>query len=292
MSSSIRRKTLPAEPSLEHLQKQAKQRVKAAPGLQLAVAQHQLAQEYGHDNWASLADLVRIMSDPARKEVNARFQGAQRLAAENQPAQALEEYLWCFDVGMKRVPSMSGVRVSFLLMYLKRLGKTHPPARQALIDRREQARGVLSVAAATTAWTDFVSLNWVLDEADESLTHYDRLKFAGQPLPPPKVLFENFLKAKRYEEAALARPFQRWSDDLDHDLKFMRAWPAEEQIVHQRYMVNSAGQVLEALAGSGDLVHAREIVERIRSITWTADVVETMRGHAVRAGHPELIPGA
>jgi CubicO group peptidase (beta-lactamase class C family) len=54
----LRRKELPSHPNLEHLQKQAKDRVKENPSLQLAAAQHQVAQEYGFKNWAELARTV------------------------------------------------------------------------------------------------------------------------------------------------------------------------------------------------------------------------------------------
>lgn len=46
---------LPLKPSIEHLRKQAKKRVKNSPALKLAAAQHQLAKEYGFKNWAELA---------------------------------------------------------------------------------------------------------------------------------------------------------------------------------------------------------------------------------------------
>ncbi|HWA09445.1 MAG TPA: hypothetical protein VG838_08360 [Opitutaceae bacterium] len=62
MSTPSQRKKLPVNPSLEHLQKQAKRRVKQEPSLQLAAAQHQIALEYGCENWAQLAQVVKTMS--------------------------------------------------------------------------------------------------------------------------------------------------------------------------------------------------------------------------------------
>jgi serine-type D-Ala-D-Ala carboxypeptidase/endopeptidase len=62
MDTSPEPKKLPSKPSLEHLQKQAKQRVKQDPSLQLAAAQHQIAQEYGFKNWAELAKAVEAMA--------------------------------------------------------------------------------------------------------------------------------------------------------------------------------------------------------------------------------------
>ncbi|MEO6091280.1 MAG: ankyrin repeat domain-containing protein [Umezawaea sp.] len=48
---------LPERPSLEHLRKQAKSR-KRDRGVPLATAQHELAREYGFDNWAALVHHV------------------------------------------------------------------------------------------------------------------------------------------------------------------------------------------------------------------------------------------
>ncbi len=64
-SSSTQRRKLPVNPSLEHLQKHAKRRVKESPALKLTEAQHQIAQEYGCKNWAELA-----------REVKRRLEGA------------------------------------------------------------------------------------------------------------------------------------------------------------------------------------------------------------------------
>lgn len=71
-SSSGQRKKLPVNPSLEHLQKQAKRRVKQHPALKLAEAQHQLAQEYGCKNWAGLARMVETMSRGADQLANVK----------------------------------------------------------------------------------------------------------------------------------------------------------------------------------------------------------------------------
>ena len=62
MSTPSQRKKLPVNPSLEHLQKQAKRRVKQVPSLQLAAAQHQIALEYGCKNWTQLAQMVETMA--------------------------------------------------------------------------------------------------------------------------------------------------------------------------------------------------------------------------------------
>ncbi len=71
-NASTPRKKLPVNPSLEHLQKQAKRRVKTQPSLKLAEVQHQLAKEYGCKNWAELARVVETMSRGADQLANVK----------------------------------------------------------------------------------------------------------------------------------------------------------------------------------------------------------------------------
>jgi hypothetical protein len=62
MYTPRRPKRLPINPSLEHLQKQAKRLARENPALQLTAAQHHLAQEYGCRNWTELTGMVEAMS--------------------------------------------------------------------------------------------------------------------------------------------------------------------------------------------------------------------------------------
>lgn len=71
-TSSTPRKKLPVNPSLEHLQKQAKRWVKQDASLKLTEAQYRLAREYGCKNWAELARVVETMSRGADQLANVK----------------------------------------------------------------------------------------------------------------------------------------------------------------------------------------------------------------------------
>ncbi len=64
--STSPRKRLPVRPSIEHLKKQAKRLAKERE-LPLASAQHELAADYGHRNWADLVQEVDIASGKAQE---------------------------------------------------------------------------------------------------------------------------------------------------------------------------------------------------------------------------------
>jgi peptide-methionine (S)-S-oxide reductase len=64
-TSQAPRRALPANPSREHLRKQAK-RLAKSHDLQLATAQRRLAQDYGHSSWA---ELMRVVDGAAQASV-------------------------------------------------------------------------------------------------------------------------------------------------------------------------------------------------------------------------------
>ncbi len=86
MSDSASR--LPARPSLEHLRKQAKDRLRALraedPSAKLADAQFAVAREYGFESWPRLVDHVEAVNPPGLREYK---QLAEKLADAYQDAE-------------------------------------------------------------------------------------------------------------------------------------------------------------------------------------------------------------
>jgi ankyrin repeat protein len=72
MSNPSPRKRLPVNPSIKHLQKQAKRLARQNNTLKLAEAQHQLARDYGCKNWAELSHMVETMSRGADQLYNVK----------------------------------------------------------------------------------------------------------------------------------------------------------------------------------------------------------------------------
>ncbi len=105
---------------------------------------------------------------------------ARELAENGQHEEALAKLLWCFDYGAKESIGFTGVRVSFLLSRIVKLGKKYPPA----VDALRQRRDVAERRAAKTKGTDrymsdlmeLVALNDSLGEDAANLELYDELK--------------------------------------------------------------------------------------------------------------------
>ena len=146
--------------------------------------------------------------------VDARFKHARELAQSGDSAAALKEYLWCFDVGMPRVSGFSGVRRSYVLGEVAKLGETYPAALAALAERRDAAeKRLLASTNDYDAAADFSAINRYLKEDARTLAVYDQL-------PPDDTrrrglgitVYDLLVDAGRYQDAVQVRSYSMMSE--------------------------------------------------------------------------------
>lgn len=162
---------------------------------------------------AGKSNLPRLAAEKAAAkklddEVTSRFRRAVALQAKGANQEALAEYLWCYDDGMAKDPAYTGVRDSFLLLRLQILGKTYPPAHQALVVRRDQALALITTSPRNlSAWGDYAALNNVLGENAKSLAKFDAIpKGDIRRRELGLYLYGDLVKRKSYADALEAWP--------------------------------------------------------------------------------------
>lgn len=129
-----------------------------------------------------------------------------------QDEDALQEYLWCFDEGEKHRKSYHGVRLSFLLSSIERLGRRHPPAREALFERRQAAeQRIVDGSAEYDDIAVYTSINRVFDDQEATLALYDRVKDEGSL----DRLTLNSFKNTCFDLLVDARRYDRIVEDYD-----------------------------------------------------------------------------
>ncbi|ACB73372.1 sigma-70 family RNA polymerase sigma factor [Opitutus terrae] len=228
------------------------------------------------------------------EEVDRRHRHARELAANGRHAEALQEYLWCFDDGMTRFPRFYGTRTSYLLAELGELADQYPPAREALRARRDAAavrmRGNPAEATAVPEW---VALNEVLGDGAQSLALFDELP----PTDPRRQalgarLVGTFVEQKRYAEAIEVNDYARQRGMLELSISTLPQVPAGEQReAIRRTIVQGSAAGIEALAGAGEAQQARELAWRLLEFDSSETTRRLLQEHATRAGVPELISG-
>lgn len=229
--------------------------------------------------------------------VQSRFQKAQRLARDGQWEEALPEFLWCFDEGMVRIASLVGVRRSFLVSALGELARKYPAARAAMNERISAAEQRFnSNPADRDAPADFAALNHALGDDARTLAVYDHL-----PVDDPRRrslgrvnLYDVFVDAQRYTDAVQSRPYEsslRTFTAIQEQIA-AHAIPDLTSGALRKNMVTTAAKSVEALAGAGELDHAREFVAKVLAFDHSPETIAALQTRLARAGHPELMAPA
>jgi hypothetical protein len=238
------------------------------------------------------SEAAREMASAASPDVQARYDHARELARQGKNVKALAEYLWCFDDGMRQSRQFAELRLNSLLSSVAKLGQNYPPALQALRQRRDAAKThVLEDTNDTSSLVDMVALNHQLGEAAANLAFYDQLPAESRARALlGGYVFDQLIEAHRYPEAAAAQPFDQFKRMFDPIIKHFEAHPERKRGM-SHYVAQSGGRELEALAGAGDLAHARELLQILLKADGSQATLSVLRDHLERAGHGELLAG-
>lgn len=232
----------------------------------------------------------------APNDPSARMELARTLSQERNYEAALEHLLWCFDEGAKNNPAFVGVRASFLLNQLAELGKSYPPAKEALKERRDAAEAKVRAGSVDPMLVlDVTALNKALDEGGKTLELFDNL-------PPGdtrrgilvKSAYDEFLRAGRYEEIFAAITPEAFFGDR---VKGFTAVFQNPQIQENEALKNSmldnligdGGRAMETLAGAGQTQRAIGLIDEVLQYDSSSETVEDLKRHARRAGNEEVL---
>lgn len=225
----------------------------------------------------------------SQETVESRYRRARELARVGDPAEALRELLWCYDVGMIAQSSYAGVRASFVLDEIKRLGARLPAALTALRERRDRAHQRI-LAGGDAEIADFVDLNRTLGEEPLTLRVYDQIPATERR----KQTFSNFasellLAERRYADVLLGQPYGMMSANFDRDITEVPGVTSIREDLRRERAIGTVVKSIEALAGAGQLDQARTLTRRLLAYDDTAGTRALLQQHAGRAGQPDLL---
>lgn len=232
---------------------------------------------------------AQAKKDDLRSQIDTRYKLARTLAEQHKEAEALKEFLWLFDDGMKQVGEFSGVRVSFLLSDLARLGASYPPAMDALRQRRDAAKkSFLATPEPTDSRNDLPYLNRCLSEDGATLELFDQLPKDSQGRKTlHQFILRELVTRRRYDEAVEIRPLKTFLKEDSHWES--RINDPESGPVFRSLYIKNCVQEIEALAGAGILEDAAVLIKKALAVDATQETKDLMKAHLIRAGHPELL---
>lgn len=228
--------------------------------------------------------------------VQARYRRAQQLARTGDPQEALSELLWCFDIGMPPIAGFGGVRKSFLLSDLARLGEKYPPALAALRERRDAAeKRLLASENDFEATSTFSSINQYLKDADRTIAVFDQVAAGDRRRATlAMVAFNELLERQRYQDAMLGRTFASMERNFGMNIEERPVPPTIKdpdslRKAQRNYAISTAAKDVEALAGSGSVDQARTLANKLLAFDASPETRALLQRHAARAGRPDLL---
>ncbi len=225
-----------------------------------------------------------------------RMQYARSLAEKGKNAEALDEYLWCFDHGNEASPAFVGVRLSFLLNDIKALAVHYPAAGQALVSRRDQSQA--KIASGTddpqTAF-ELVRLNEALGQNEKNLAFFYMLP-AGSPTRRvvASLIIDQLLAARRYSDILNGQDakaeFAQRVDTFNRVQGSLNGSPAKDTLEKslRQNTVAFGAQYFEALAGVKSDEEGKELAQQILKFDASAATHTTLAAAAERAGNAGL----
>src|SRR6185437_7232399 len=202
-----------------------------------------------------------------RRDPLKRLEQGEALAAEGCYAEALREYLWCFDRGLRVDPAFAGVRLTALLYAIAQLGNFYPPASEALILRRNRLRQkLLRGRARVMSAFDFCGLNRYLSEEDVTFQTCRKLRPGGKVR---MILVDHaagyLCGMRRYRGLLkLADPFAVFAVNFPVSDSASSTEPASyRRRLGKSLLARKCAPFVEALAGTQRHEHAFQLAGRI-----------------------------
>jgi thioredoxin-related protein len=257
-----------------------------------------------------LTEAERILSneDPLenfRKKIAAgqgddpqlRVEYARKLAMQCNHAEALKQYFWVYD-NSRDVPGFGGVRNSYLLMDIVRLGMVYPPGLQSLRERRDQLEKEITVKLEENDTdrdkiADLIAQNRTLREDVRSLALYEKIR--DKPDHPAhgtllRASVDQLREAKRYAEIAehmnLVKEVRKtlqyaelFSLELDEFPEEQRDQIQESQ---RSFTITKLAEIYQVMLGNGDT--GEELVKQTLAFHDGAETYNALAWHAYLSG--------
>lgn len=210
-------------------------------------------------------------------DMRAYLNRTRQLVRQRRYQEALDRFLWFDEHALGYDPGMSGVRLSFALLYWKELGDAYPSAKQAMIDMRDRKTRQLKEGRGNAAlFQDVAALNRTLGENVKTVRLLEEISKTDAALAAqcwPHARDAVFLE-KQYEIARkyIPSPLKEYArEKVRYDEKVAlyenpRMGGPHFQEWNENHFVEACLQLIELAIFTGDKEAAQEIRKRAASV--------------------------
>lgn len=219
--------------------------------------------------------------------VRERFNRARGLVRSGDYPEALQELIWCFDVGMPR--TMGPVRLSFGVSLFGELAENYPPARAALDERREAARRkMLADERDFDAVQEYAAITRTLKDQATAIALAEQFPVGDRRRSAlAGAAFEELAASGRYTLALEAKDLGQMLSLFEIQTRDRGGAAVPPEL--RENAINGAITNIEVLAGAGKVVDARTLAQRLLNFDNSEATQVKLRERLDRAGRPDLL---
>jgi hypothetical protein len=233
-------------------------------------------------------------ADP-QPDPEARLKEARVFVEQGNQEEALQAFIWCYDHGAEVNPKFARTRDTRVTLFMFSLGKKYPPARAALVERRDALAQKVKAAPKDASEAVLTQLGYLDRVVGDDSTIMETLALFPKGKTSYKaygsVVLEKLIEKQHYKEALAA--------DINSDVELEKLVGQIEGLRRKGAMTPEAEAKLEKgllkglpciemYAGAGDLARARWAAELVVSMADTPEMRKQLAERLRRAGAAEL----
>lgn len=245
----------------------------------------------------ALLSTASVFAAETQADLDAKMKEAKTFYDQGKSEEAFQNYIWCYDHGVEIDPKFVRNRDTRVTIYLVSIGKKFPPARAALVERRDALATKVKDApkkADEPMLRQLAYLDLALGD-DAAMLEMLALFPAGKTSYKAygSVVQERLVEKKHYKEAVAADDFDEMSAGLEkmvRDLDKLRRAGAidEKRAAKLKTGAIKASPSVEMYAGVGDLKRAKQITILLVNMSDDPEVRQKLVERLRRGGAEEL----
>ncbi len=258
----------------------------------------------GKKSIEAVVDRAQRATKGTEAEIEARYDLARELLRKSEFEKATAEFVWLWENSANS--SYSAVRVSFMASEIERLAEKWPAAKARFLTYRDEiAKRILGETVVREDFREWIVLNGILRETEQTLAWFDKTKSDPRWLPllrSESYRIDKLLIAEsRWADLAILHPdpaaeMQRTHemDEMTAKIRAKRAAPegaTDFEELNRQHRREGMGQMYAAMLAAGHAELAQAVVKqavefddssamRIALVQWALTAKQPRAEHA------------
>jgi len=245
----------------------------------------------------ALLTTASVFAADTQADLDAHMKDGKAAYDQKKQEEAFQHYIWCYDNGVAIDSGFAKNRDTRVLTFIVSIGKKYPPAKAAIVERREALVAKVKADPKKADEGDVRQLGYLDLAVSDDATILATLAVFPEGKTNNKaygsVIQARLIETKHYKEAVSVDDFDENAANLEKMArnadKMRREGKIDETgVAKLKASALKAAPRVEMYAGMGDLKRAKQIVVYVVNISPDPEVVHKVAEYLRRGGAIEM----